>query len=95
MLTFGRYGGRFVPETLIPALSELEQAWQETADDEASLVLLDGRLVAVLTQLRDESHGEHQGRWFLEAAFTDRAPHAGQTFATLEQAADWCCQSLF
>ena len=24
MLTYGEYGGRFVPETLIPALDELE-----------------------------------------------------------------------
>jgi tryptophan synthase beta chain len=24
---FGRYGGRYVPETLIPALDELERAW--------------------------------------------------------------------
>ncbi|MDQ4049706.1 MAG: tryptophan synthase subunit beta [Actinomycetota bacterium] len=30
---FGRYGGRFVPETLIPALDELEQAWLEAGDD--------------------------------------------------------------
>ncbi|HEY0516027.1 MAG TPA: tryptophan synthase subunit beta, partial [Solirubrobacteraceae bacterium] len=24
---FGQYGGQFVPETLMPALAELEQAW--------------------------------------------------------------------
>jgi len=30
---FGPYGGRFVPETLIPALDELEQAWIEAAGD--------------------------------------------------------------
>jgi tryptophan synthase beta chain len=29
MLNYGAYGGRFVPETLIPALDELEQAWKE------------------------------------------------------------------
>ena len=28
MLTYGDYGGRFVPETLIPALDELEAGWQ-------------------------------------------------------------------
>jgi tryptophan synthase beta chain len=33
MLTEGRYGGRFVPETLIPALDELESAWREARDD--------------------------------------------------------------
>ena len=28
-LTYGEYGGRFVPETLIPALDELEAGWRE------------------------------------------------------------------
>jgi tryptophan synthase beta chain len=32
---FGEYGGRFVPETLIPALDELEAAWREAADDQS------------------------------------------------------------
>ena len=31
---FGRYGGRYVPETLIPALDELERAWVEARDDQ-------------------------------------------------------------
>ena len=35
VLTYGAYGGRFVPETLIPALDELEQAWSEARDDPA------------------------------------------------------------
>ena len=30
---FGPYGGRYVPETLIPALDELAQAWQEASVD--------------------------------------------------------------
>jgi tryptophan synthase beta chain len=34
-LTFGPYGGRFVPETLIPALEELEAGWREARRDEA------------------------------------------------------------
>ncbi len=33
MLTYGPYGGRFVPETLIPALDELERAWNEAKSD--------------------------------------------------------------
>ncbi|HUJ26089.1 MAG TPA: tryptophan synthase subunit beta [Myxococcales bacterium] len=40
---FGEYGGRFVPETLIPALDELAQAWTEARADEkykAELALL-------------------------------------------------------
>jgi tryptophan synthase beta chain len=31
---FGPYGGRYVPETLIPALDELERAWIEAREDE-------------------------------------------------------------
>ncbi len=30
---FGRYGGQYVPETLMPALLELEQAWLEARGD--------------------------------------------------------------
>jgi tryptophan synthase beta chain len=30
---FGPYGGRYVPETLIPALDELERAWAAARDD--------------------------------------------------------------
>ena len=33
MLTYGNYGGRFVPETLIPALDELEHGWREALAD--------------------------------------------------------------
>jgi tryptophan synthase beta chain len=32
---FGRYGGRYVPETLVPALDELSAAWSEAREDEA------------------------------------------------------------
>ena len=32
--TFGAYGGRYVPETLIPALDELEAGWLEARADE-------------------------------------------------------------
>jgi len=30
---FGPYGGQYVPETLVPALVELEQAWIEARDN--------------------------------------------------------------
>jgi tryptophan synthase beta chain len=30
---YGAYGGRYVPETLVPALDELEQGWNEVKDD--------------------------------------------------------------
>ena len=32
---FGAYGGRFVPETLVPALDELEHAWRTVAQQPA------------------------------------------------------------
>jgi tryptophan synthase beta chain len=32
---FGPYGGQYVPETLMPALAELEQAWVEARQDQA------------------------------------------------------------
>jgi tryptophan synthase beta chain len=32
-LTYGQYGGRFVPETLIPALDELEAGWRAARED--------------------------------------------------------------
>ena len=32
---YGPYGGQYVPETLMPALGELESAWVEARDDEA------------------------------------------------------------
>ena len=41
---FGDYGGRFVPETLIPALDELEAAWMEARVDARFQTELDGLL---------------------------------------------------
>ena len=38
---FGPYGGQFVPETLMPALEELERAWAEARDDDRYLAELD------------------------------------------------------
>ncbi|MEA2353194.1 MAG: tryptophan synthase beta chain [Thermoleophilaceae bacterium] len=38
---FGPYGGRYVPETLIPALDELERAWVDARDDPAFRAELD------------------------------------------------------
>jgi len=38
---FGDYGGRYVPETLIPALDELERGWREALDDEPFRAELD------------------------------------------------------
>src|SRR6478735_5316829 len=32
-MSYGDYGGRYVPETLIPALDELEAGWREASED--------------------------------------------------------------
>ena len=39
--TFGAYGGRYVPETLVPALDELTAAWERLRDDASFLAELD------------------------------------------------------
>jgi tryptophan synthase beta chain len=41
---FGPYGGQYVPETLMPALSELEQAWAQARDDPSFRAELDALL---------------------------------------------------
>ena len=41
---FGRYGGQYVPETLMPALAELEQAWAQAREDSSYRNELDGLL---------------------------------------------------
>jgi tryptophan synthase beta chain len=41
---FGEYGGQFVPETLMPALAELEQAWGEAREDQTYRSQLSGLL---------------------------------------------------
>jgi tryptophan synthase beta chain len=41
---FGPYGGQYVPETLMPALAELEQAWIEARADAAFMAELGGLL---------------------------------------------------
>ncbi len=41
---FGRYGGQYVPETLMPALDELEQAWIAAREDPGYRSELDGLL---------------------------------------------------
>jgi len=38
---YGAYGGRYVPETLVPALDELEAGWREALADEAFRAELD------------------------------------------------------
>jgi tryptophan synthase beta chain len=41
---FGPYGGQFVPETLMPALDQLEESWIDARDDPGFRAELDGLL---------------------------------------------------
>jgi tryptophan synthase beta chain len=41
---FGPYGGQYVPETLMPALAELEEAWTDARGDAGFRAQLDGLL---------------------------------------------------
>jgi tryptophan synthase beta chain len=41
---FGPYGGQYVPETLMPALAELEQAWMQAREDPQYKAQLSGLL---------------------------------------------------
>src|SRR5205823_5735678 len=45
-VTFGEYGGRYVPETLIPALDELEAGWREALADDGFRSELHGLLTS-------------------------------------------------
>jgi tryptophan synthase beta chain len=60
---FGPYGGRYVPETLMPALSELEQAWIEAREDPGFRAELDGLLA---TYVGRPSPLYHAGRLSLQ-----------------------------
>jgi tryptophan synthase beta chain len=44
MSDFGEYGGRYVPETLVPALDELDAGWREAQHDESFRAELDALL---------------------------------------------------
>jgi tryptophan synthase beta chain len=41
VLTYGEYGGRYVPETLVPALDELEAGWRDAQSDPGFAAELD------------------------------------------------------
>jgi tryptophan synthase, beta subunit len=63
---FGPYGGRYVPETLIPALDELTAAWAQAREDEAfgeRLALLHRDFIGRPTPLYRAGHlSERAGR---------------------------------
>ncbi len=55
---FGEYGGRFVPETLMPALEELEQAFLDASADQAFRVELDALLKSYVGRPTPVYHAE-------------------------------------
>jgi tryptophan synthase beta chain len=64
---FGPYGGQFVPETLMPALAELEQAWLRARADESFARELGALL---------EDFGGRPTPLYLAGRFSERAGHA-------------------
>jgi tryptophan synthase beta chain len=65
---YGAWGGRYVPETLVPALDDLELGWQEALDDSsfaAELRTLGERYVGRPTPLYEAERFAPPGRRFL------------------------------
>src|SRR5919197_3295162 len=61
---FGPYGGQYVPETLMPALAELEAAWLEARDDAG----FQAELVALLRDFAGRPTPLYHARRLSEAA---------------------------
>ena len=53
---FGPYGGQYVPETLMPALAELELAWADALADPAYVAEL-SELLRIPSVSADAAHG--------------------------------------
>jgi tryptophan synthase beta chain len=65
---YGTYGGRYVPETLVPALDELERGWEEARADASfaeELVALGERYVGRPTPLYEAERFAPASRRFL------------------------------
>ncbi|MEO7365450.1 MAG: hypothetical protein ABIW03_03940 [Sphingomicrobium sp.] len=60
-----------------------------TADNKAIVLLADGVLIGVLSELQDECHGDDQGKWAIETAFGVQEEPIPATFASPSEAADW------
>jgi len=60
-----------------------------SGDEDGQLALVDGRLVAVLVRLDDETHEEMVGTWFLEAGFGPCARVAAPMFRSLDAVRSW------
>ena len=77
----------------------IEPGWVKIAtgcaDEHGFLVYVDGALAAVFARLDDETHGSHQGYWYLEAGFGRcSAPTSGLMFATSAEAEEWVLKQL-
>lgn len=60
-----------------------------TSDSTAIILLADGVLLGVLTELMDECHGDDRGKWTIEAAFGPNDQAIPAIFATASEAANW------
>jgi len=60
-----------------------------SSDEDGRLVLVEGRLVAVLVCLTDQAHDGLVGAWFLEAGFGPCAATTPPVFQSLDAAQDW------
>ena len=60
-----------------------------TADSSAVILLADGVLIGVLSELADECHGDDRGKWAIETAFGFQEEQIPATFASPGEAADW------
>ena len=58
---YGPYGGRYVPETLVPALEELERGWRAARDDPTFWAELD-ELQRVVRRPPDADHARRAAR---------------------------------
>ncbi|HYY55285.1 MAG TPA: pyridoxal-phosphate dependent enzyme, partial [Candidatus Dormibacteraeota bacterium] len=69
---FGTFGGRYLPETLMPAVTELDAAWSEAWADERFRAELDGLLrdyvgrPTPLSEARNLARAVGLGRVFLK-----------------------------
>ena len=57
-MSYGDYGGRYVPETLIPALDELEAGWREASEDPSFAEELDRQAHAARPSRPRGSHNK-------------------------------------
>lgn len=60
-----------------------------TADSTAIILLANGVLLGVLTELLDGCHGDDRGKWAIEAAFGIDEKAIPATFASASEAANW------